>query len=429
MLYKGNFINRSSARNGSAAVFKDKYRHYINWGVTIAAIMLVVVTFAFAFVRWQSLAAAMKKFTRILAPVTVGLIIAYILESLVSTIVTLLMLLPRKKPPTVRRLRVFRVIAIVLSELVLLAIISAVITSLVPQLVDSVRMLIGNFDTYMINLDAWARPYLDEYPQIESYVTDQVATLRANIGNFLKTDLLQIVNVAASSVKGIGTGLYNFILGLIVSIYMLLAKENVMAKAKKLLYSLLRTPRANQVLDVARHSDKVLRGFLVGKILDSLIVGVLCFIGCTIFGMPYTLLISILVGVTNIIPYFGPILGAVPSIFIILIVDPVKALIFAIFILILQQLDGNVIGPKILGDSTGVSSLGVLLSILIGGGLFGLGGMLLSVPVYAIVYYFIRTHAERRLARRGLPTDLTYYADVGRVEDPEPEPPLPPSKP
>ena len=406
-------------------MFRDKYRHYINWGVTVVAIMLVGLTMTFMFLRWSSLRAGLQTFARILAPITIGIIIAYILESLVGTIVTLFMLIPHRKAPTVKKLRVFRVVAIILSEIIFLAIISAVITSLVPQLIDSVRMLIGNFDTYMTNLDALARPYLDEYPQIEKYVTEQVTTWRASIGDFLKTDLMQIVNVAANSVKGIGTGLYNFIIGLIVSIYVLLAKESVMAKLKKLMYSILPASRGNQAQDVFRHSDKVLRGFLVGKILDSMIVGVLCFIGCTIFGMPYTLLISILVGVTNIIPYFGPILGAIPSIFIILIVDPVKALIFAIFILVLQQLDGNVIGPKILGDTTGVSSLGVLFSILIGGGLFGLAGMLLSVPVYAIIYYFLKVHAERRLEKRGLPTDINYYADVRRVEETEkaPQPP------
>ena len=158
------------------------------------------------------------------------------------------------------------------------------------------------------------------------------------------------------------------------------------------------------------------RGFLVGKILDSLIVGILCFIGCTIFGMPYSLLISIFVGLTNIIPSFGPIIGAIPSIILILMVDPMKALIFAIFILVLQQLDGNVIGPKIVGGSTGVSSIGVLIAIIVGGGLFGFVGMILSVPVYSVIYTVVKNYAEKRLRKRGLPEDLTFYSDVNEID-------------
>ncbi len=396
-------------------MFREKYRSYINWGVTVALILCAGIAFAFFILRWSSVMAGMKTLQAILAPVTTGMVIAYILESLVSTIVMLLTLIPMRKPPTMRRLRVYRVIAIVLSEMIFIAILSAMITTVVPQVIDSLRMLIGNYDTYITNLEAWVRPLLDEYPQIETYVIEQSQRIGEYVGQFLRTDLMQIVNVAANSVMGVGTYLYNFILGLIVSLYFLLSKENTIAKAKKLMFSILSVPRANSALETLRHSDKILRGFLVGKILDSLIVGVLCFIGCTIFGMPYTLLISILVGVTNIIPYFGPILGAVPSIFLILMVDPVKALIFAIFILVLQQLDGNVIGPKILGDTTGVSSLGVLLGILIGGGLFGFTGMILSVPVYAIIYRIIRAHAERRLEKRNLPTDLNYYVEVTNI--------------
>ena len=186
-------------------MFREKYRSYINWGVTVALILCAGIAFAFFILRWSSVMAGMKTLQAILAPVTTGMVIAYILESLVSTIVMLLTLIPMRKPPTMRRLRVYRVIAIVLSEMIFIAILSAMITTVVPQVIDSLRMLIGNYDTYITNLEAWVRPLLDEYPQIETYVIEQSQRIGEYVGQFLRTDLMQIVNVAANSVMGVGT--------------------------------------------------------------------------------------------------------------------------------------------------------------------------------------------------------------------------------
>ncbi|MBR0463341.1 MAG: AI-2E family transporter [Clostridia bacterium] len=397
-------------------MFRDKYRTYINWGVTVVLILVAALSYYFLIQRWKGFTDTMSLLRGVLTPVTIGLVIAYILESMVNTIVGIFMLVPTRKPATLRRIRVFRVVAIILSEILSLALVSALLTIIIPQIIDSLRNIITNYDQYVTRFEAWVQPMFEKYPTVKEYIFAQGDRLQDTIRKFLQTDLSRVVTFAANSVKGVGVSVYNVVIGIIVSIYMLINKEILLAKGKKLTYALFKVPRANRLMEGLRHTDKVFRGFLVGKILDSLIVGILCFIGCTIFGMPYSLLISIFVGLTNIIPSFGPIIGAIPSIILILMVDPMKALIFAIFILVLQQLDGNVIGPKIVGGSTGVSSIGVLIAIIVGGGLFGFVGMILSVPVYSVIYTVVKNYAEKRLRKRGLPEDLTFYSDVNEID-------------
>ena len=400
-------------------MFREKYRTYVNWGITVTLIVFAGISFYFLILRWGGLVTSLQTLEGILAPISSGIIIAFILDSLVMSISRLFAWIPRGgRPLSPRRQHVYRAVAIILSELIFIAFIVFLIQSIVPQVIDSLRMLISNFERYSDNLERWARPYLDDYPAVEPYVQELLGKAEASINGFLQDDLLRLITSVTSGLVEFGTYVYNFVIGLIVSIYLLYSKQRLLGLTKKLLFSLFRPARANEVLYGARYTIHVFKGFLVGKLLDSIIIGMLCFIGTTILRIPYSLLISMVVGVTNIIPYFGPIIGAVPSAFLVLLVDPVKCLIFVIFILVLQQLDGNVIGPKILGNTTGVSSLGVLLSILIGGGLFGLTGMILCVPTYAVIYSLLKKNAERRLEKKGLPTDTDVYVALD-VVDPE----------
>ena len=201
----------------------------------------------------------------------------------------------------------------------------------------------------------------------------------------------------------------DLLIGIIVSVYLLATKEKGAAQVCKAVYSLLREDRAAVILRGTRQVDAIFSGFIRGKLVDSLIIGILCFIGCSVLKMPYTPLISVVVGVTNVIPFFGPFLGAIPSIFLILLVDPLKAVYFAIFVLALQQLDGNVIGPKILGDSTGISSFWVIVAILVGGGFFGVLGMFLGVPVCAALQTLLKYLINRRLTKRNMPLEPEKY--------------------
>ncbi|HOO28395.1 MAG TPA: AI-2E family transporter, partial [Lachnospiraceae bacterium] len=191
--------------------------------------------------------------------------------------------------------------------------------------------------------------------------------------------------------------------------YLLASKELFCAQAKKLSYALLREERANNLINNMRFANKTFGGFLVGKILDSLIIGIICFVGTSILKIPYALLISVIVGVTNMIPFFGPYLGAIPCAIILIMINPMKCLIFLIFILILQQFDGNILGPKILGNSTGLSSFWVIFAITIFGGLLGILGMFIGVPLFAVIYSAIKTFVNQRLIKKQLPADTTFY--------------------
>jgi predicted PurR-regulated permease PerM len=194
-----------------------------------------------------------------------------------------------------------------------------------------------------------------------------------------------------------------------VSVYLLATKERVAAHARKVIYGLFSRKNVRWVMRGTRRADAIFSGFVRGKLLDSLIIGVLCFIGCSLLKMPYTPLISVIVGVTNIIPFFGPFLGAIPSAFLILLVSPLQCLYFSLFALALQQLDGNVIGPKILGDKTGLSNIWVIVAILVSGSFFGIIGMFFGVPVFACIYSLIHFLVEVRLDRKGMPVDTESY--------------------
>ena len=209
----------------------------------------------------------------------------------------------------------------------------------------------------------------------------------------------------------------NFLIGLIVSVYLLFSKEQYSAQCKKMTYAFLKTNHANMLLHLTKKSNEIFGGFIIGKIIDSAIIGVLCFIGLSLIKMPYTLLVSVIVGVTNVIPFFGPYIGAIPSAFLILLSDPKKGLYFIIFILVLQQIDGNVIGPKILGNSTGLSPFWVVFSILIGGGMFGFVGMIMGVPTFAVIYYIISMITSQRLERKNLPLTTVHYGVKSYVNE------------
>ena len=207
------------------------------------------------------------------------------------------------------------------------------------------------------------------------------------------------------------------LIGIIVSVYLLFSKEKFMRQSKKVIYALCKPKRANFILHIGRKANEIFGGFIIGKIIDSAIVGVLCFAGVSIFKMPYPLLISMIVGVTNVIPVFGPYIGAIPCALLIFLVDPMKGIGFIIFIILLQQLDGNVIGPKILGESTGLSSFWVIFAILIAGKMFGIGGMVIGVPMFALIYYVIKLFIQQKLEAKNLPTDTELYTDKCHVND------------
>ena len=245
--------------------------------------------------------------------------------------------------------------------------------------------------------------------------------LRGFFENWVKTtflsDMSKLVTTVSTSVLAVVKSLTNFIIGLVASIYMLWSKDTFRAQTKKIMVATMRPSAADRLLALGRNAYRIFNGFIIGKLIDSAIIGVLCYIGCEILKMPFTALVATIVGVTNVIPFFGPIIGAVPSAFLILLVDPLKAFYFVIFVIVLQQLDGNVIGPKILGNTVGISGFWVLASITIAASIFGFAGMLLGVPVFALIYVLISDGVNARLRKKQHSTVTEDYRDIQTVED------------
>ena len=259
----------------------------------------------------------------------------------------------------------------------------------------------------------WASKLLDDNPEIANTVIGLINEYSTDFEEFVNSKLVPQLNgllVAISrSVYSIFKEFWNLIIGFIISIYILASKELFAAQAKKIAYAFLSLDRANRFISNVRFANKTFGGFFVGKILDSIIIGLICFIVTSIIGTPFCLLISVIIGVTNIIPFFGPFLGAIPSIILILLIDPLQAIYFLIFVIILQQIDGNIIGPKILGNSTGLSSFWVIFSITLFGGIWGVFGMIVGVPIFAVLFAFVKSLVESRLKSQNLHHETAKY--------------------
>ena len=360
----------------------------------------------------------------ILAPFIWGLVICYLLSPLMRSVENRLFLplarkLYRKNKKNDGR-RFARALTVVFCEIVLILVLVALVYLIIPQMLSSVQTLISNSGVYVDNLSKWADGLFENYPVLDDYLGGFLDNFNTNLGNWLETKLLprvgSVVTSVTSGVYGVAKSIYNLIIGIIVSIYLLSDKEGFVAAVKRMTYSVFSVETADRLRSGLNFVDRTFMSFLNGKLLDSLIIGIICYIVCSILKMPYTLLVSVIVGVTNIIPFFGPLIGAVPSALIILMVDPTKCLIFIIFVIILQQIDGNIIGPRILGNSTGITGFWVMFSIILGGGLFGFWGLLLGVPVFVVIYSLVTNLIVKKLKRNDLPWELEDYKELDYID-------------
>ena len=393
-------------------------KKYLYWGVTAFCVIACAILFYMVLHYLPTLGGALARLVRILSPFIWGLVIAYLLTPLVRALEkNVFGGLGKKKDG---RSKLARTLSVVIAELVLLAIIVALIYLILPQLYSSIETMVSNSSTYANNLSSWATKVFQDYPQIESYASQVLGEINSELSGWIKNTLLPglgnvITNVTAG-VYYVVHGIYNLLIGIIVSVYVLSNSEVVGAAAKRILYSIFSVEAAQKILEGLDFTDRTFMGFINGKLLDSAIIGLICYIVCAILNMPYALLVSVIVGVTNVVPFFGPFIGAVPSVIIILMVSPVKALIFVIFIIVLQQVDGNIIGPKILGSSIGINGFWVMFSIIVGAGLFGFWGMLLGVPVFVVIYTGISKSIERKLKRSDLPWETAAYQDLDHID-------------
>ena len=324
----------------------------------------------------------------------------------------------KKKPRPVLK----RVLAIIAAWVASLAVLVLFFVIIVPDVKISITTLINNLPGYFESLKAFITALAEKYQldisYLNSFMNFQVTAdgIMEIIDKYSDALIPQLANIANISVQ-IGSFIADVIIAIIISVYLLFSKETLIAQLKKALYALFNRKLADVSVRVARETHRTFSGFISGKLLDSLIIGILCFIGMSILKYEYALLISFIVGVTNVIPFFGPMFGAIPSVLLLLMIDPWHALWFAVFIFALQQLDGNVIGPKILGDSTGLPALWVKFAILVGGALWGVAGMFVGVPLFAVIYKFSKEIFENLLKKKNMPENTNAYKVIKGVKD------------
>ncbi len=402
-----------------------KRTQYFKWGLTAFLTVCAVLVFYDTFYQGGTLQGFLSQLASILSPVLYGFAIAYLLTPVMSWLENNIALLWKRcfKKELKRPSGALRLISILLTEAAVLFLLYLLMSVLIPQLVDSVTTLINNAESYYRNVYRWADSLLDSDNEIAVWIaslitdrySDGMVFLTEKILPWVQKAVVPLTNGIWSGIRGAVGFAFDLIVGLIVSIYLMGMKEKSLARCCKAVYACLSEKKADAVMRGTRRVNAIFSGFVRGKLLDSLIIGILCFICCSLLKLPYTPLVSVVVGVTNVIPFFGPFLGAIPSAFLILLVSPKQCLIFVVFIIVLQQFDGNILGPKILGDATGISSFWVIVAILVGGGFGGVLGMFIGVPVFACVQELVKYLMDRRLRARNMPTEA--YAYVGRAKD------------
>ena len=398
-------------------------KKYLYWGVTAFCVIACSILFYMALAYLPVIGTALKSLARILSPFIWGLIITYLLAPLYKGLyqgffLPLTEKLSGKKKKGSPKLA--KGLSVLLSIIVFLAMITALVYLIIPQLYSSVETIVNNSPGYIDKLSEWSKNTLANYPELRDFVIEKFEEINTNLFTWIRDTILpglgSFVSNITAGVYYFLRAVYNIVIGIIVSAYLLSNMESASARAKRLCYCVFGVEWAEKIRRAIRFTDRTFMGFINGKLLDSAIIGLICYIVCAILKMPYALLVSVIIGVTNIIPFFGPLIGAIPSAFIILLVDPLKCLIFVIFIIILQQIDGNIIGPKILGSSIGINGFWVMFSIILGAGLFSFWGMLLGVPVFVVIYTGITILVERKLKKRSLPVDPDDYANLDHID-------------
>ncbi|NLW66130.1 MAG: AI-2E family transporter [Clostridiales bacterium] len=405
-------------------------KKYLYWGLTAFLVIIACIAFYSIIQHWSGIRAAVKSLFKILSPFIWGAALAYLLTPIVRVFQEELFqpLGMRINRGDVTKARKFgRGMAITFAIILMIALISVLIYLIIPQLYESLESLVTNISGSIEKLQKWADRWLENYPILETNFSDVLDDISGSFTKWVKETLLPqmttIISSVSTGVINVVKALANIVIATAVSIYIMYSREKFTAQAKKIMYSIF-TPRySRKILNVLRFTDRAFMGFFSGKLLDSLLIGIICYIACLIIGIKDSVLIAVIVGITNIIPVFGPFIGTVPSALIVLMYSPIKCLIFVIFIIVLQQFDGNFLGPKILGSKTGLSGFWVLFSIIVGAGLFGPIGMIIGVPLFVVFAAGIKSLVNNKLKRHGLPVNIDIYDGLDYI-DPETNKPV-----
>ncbi len=385
---------------------KIKGNNYVYWGLTLFIVIAASIFLYFIFLKMNYFIYILGKFFGSLTPIFLGILFAYLLNPLVKTYEKYItrkaldLVEEKLKKPIKKKRRMARVIAIVLTYLSAIIIIFLFIKFVIPSLFDSLNLMLTNIPIYINNIYDYLKDILKSNPDLVKLVDNLNTNITSYIGTVMVPSMDSIWTNITLGISSFIKWIINIIIGLVVSAYLIYDKDSFVDGTKKTLKAFLPKKIYETTMTTLGYTDKIFGGFMVAKIIDSILIGILTFIIISIFKIPYALIISVIVGITNIIPYFGPFIGAIPCIGLLLLINPTKSLTFAILIFLIQQFDGNILGPKLIGNRTGIKSFWVLFSILLFGGLFGFIGMIFGVPVFAIIYSVLQNLIDKKLAKR-----------------------------
>jgi len=378
---------------------KIKDTNYFKQGFMLFCALSATVLLSYVVYKSDYIFNFIVKIFNILSPIFIGLLFAYLLNPLVSFFERSLAKDISKElwNDKLEHKEFKRAFSIFLTYLMVAIMLILIIIFVIPALLDSMQVMLTNIPTYINKVYTYLEDILVNNQELSATIENLNTNITDTVMNVMVPSVDTLMASIATGITGVIKGIANVVIGLIVSVYLLYEKETFIAGAKKVLKVILPEKGYSVAMTTLIYTDKIFGGFMTAKIIDSLIVGVLTFIITSIFGIPYALIISIVIGITNIIPYFGPIIGAVPSAMFLFLVDPKKCITFIILILLIQQFDGNILGPKLIGNKTGIKSFWVLFSILLFGGLFGFIGMIFGVPIFAVIYSVLVSIIDKKL--------------------------------
>ncbi len=404
-----------------------KYRwdkKYLYSGITAFLVIVASILFYYLVFHSKNIKTGFSEFAEMVMPIIDGFVFAYLLTPVVNFIERNLLKPISKwnKHLTISRTKkLTRAISITMTMIIVCLFFYGFFAMIIPQLIKSIQSIAQQFPVYANNLELWSKDILNNNKDIEKFTNDMLDRYSTEINEWLNKKIVPQINVIimqlSVGILGFLRMVWNIVIGFVISIYVLYSKELFAGQSKKIVYAFLNIENANAFIKDVRFVHKTFGGFIIGKLIGSMIIGALCFSGMSLMDLPYPVLISVIIAITDIIPFFGPYLGAVPSTILILMVNPMQALYFVIFILVLQQVEGNVLSPKILGDSTGLSGFWVLCSITLFGGLFGILGMAIGVPVFAVIYAAFKRVISIMLKKKGLDEQTKTYLLLDRIEN------------
>lgn len=416
-------ITASTTQAEEKKARRHEIRFCLKIGVTMfLALSACIILFFFVY-RFQGFKDVWNKIFTALQPIIIGLVLAYLVNPVKRKTEQLLYKALKKKQDDQKAKKASRILAVTISVLLLIIVIALILAAIIPSVIASASGLITTLPDYVATSIERIQDGALGDSQVAVFITEQLTNATEYIETWAKEKLLPeaqtYIAQITSGVISVFRTLMNFVIGIIVMVYVLMIEDTLIGQSKKILFAISKPKTGNYIIEVTRKANDIFSGFISGKIIDSAIIGLICYIGCCIMHIPDAILVAVVIGVTNVIPVFGPFIGAIPSLLLVVIQSPWHALYLLIFIIVLQQVDGNIIGPKILGESTGLSSFWVMFAILIGGGLFGFAGMLLGVPTFALIYYLIRRAVNHRMRMKNLSEGTQDYVYAYGVDEKE----------